>query len=414
MSSNTKLAQASPGPTPVDPPRSPKRPHPDDGEGGQRPLKLQKLELVPTAEEGEVKGRVYTRRHKVAKYADVIRKKRATANKVKRDWAMMPTSNQSGMTNLTGVLCYRHSLLQALLHLPMLVNWIINHLRPHLCCADSHQVCVSCALFALVQEYWCSRSTTGVTKALRHIDAVFGQLGWAPDAQNAQADPSEQVLWMIRMMRGELPASYITFHSSSELKLTIPRIFGLFEAFMQTTNRSLVACEKCSHQSITNAHEELLLSIPIQPRIKDGSLSQYLQKYMDEEVEDYRCEQCGDKGTKHRLQQIGFGPDTLIIGMKRFRYDGAKDNSRVEVQPILDLSPYQFPGVTKPLLYELCAVIKHFGNTVSGHYVASAKARDSTWYCFDDQQMCKTDVKAASMNKERFTPYLLFFQRKEN
>lgn len=75
----------------------------------------------------------YFRREKVAKYADQIRKKRKQAATVRGDWSKRTASAQRGLDNLTGVLCYRHSLFQALLHQPKFVNWLEEYHRPELC-----------------------------------------------------------------------------------------------------------------------------------------------------------------------------------------------------------------------------------------------------------------------------------------
>jgi len=41
--------------------------------------------------------------------------------------------NQLGLPNLTGALCYRHSLLQALIHTPKFVRWLNEHHKPQQC-----------------------------------------------------------------------------------------------------------------------------------------------------------------------------------------------------------------------------------------------------------------------------------------
>jgi len=45
----------------------------------------------------------------------------------------MPLTAQRGMINHTTNLCYRLSLLQALLHLPIFVNWVLDYLHPENC-----------------------------------------------------------------------------------------------------------------------------------------------------------------------------------------------------------------------------------------------------------------------------------------
>lgn len=71
----------------------------------------------------------------------------------------MPSSLQRGMTNHTGAVCYRLSLIQSLLHLPVFVNWVLDQVLSATCVADNHEACVSCCLHQLVKQYWAGAST---------------------------------------------------------------------------------------------------------------------------------------------------------------------------------------------------------------------------------------------------------------
>jgi len=352
---------------------------------------------APTGTSRDIEA-FYLRRRKIAKYAAAIRQKQALARKVNGDWSRMPITGQKGMANFTGALCYRHSLLQVLLHLPKFVNWLVAYHRQENCVSDDSKKCLSCRLRVLIQEYWRvgRDKKSGLSKVLLELDRTFKSLGWSPGTRSGQADPDEQVAWMLGVMRGEMPSS----------------TFAYFEAINHLVTNSLVKCGKCGHESKTEAHDERLLSVPIQPRVRNGFLSKYLQRYMDEVVDDYRCESCNDKGPKRRLQEIGHGPDTLLVQLKRFNWDGTKDNSAVGIDLTLDLSRYSAATNHQPLRYELAAVIKHAGSSGSGHYISSVKGSDGRWYCFDDSKISAVSVKEATSGVARFTPYMLFFQRK--
>ena len=54
------------------------------------------------------------------------------AKRISSAWAGMKASSQQGMFN-PGVLCYRNSLLQALLHQPKFVHWIVRSHQPDDC-----------------------------------------------------------------------------------------------------------------------------------------------------------------------------------------------------------------------------------------------------------------------------------------
>lgn len=104
----------------------------------------------------------------------------------------MPLSAQKGLANHAGNLCYRLSLLQALLHLPIFVNWALEHLDPAHCennplkdtyqflnwctigVADNQEECFSCSLRLLTQEYWSgARRSRELTTVLLRMDKLL-------------------------------------------------------------------------------------------------------------------------------------------------------------------------------------------------------------------------------------------------
>ncbi|GAB5371425.1 hypothetical protein AAMO2058_001578800 [Amorphochlora amoebiformis] len=63
-------------------------------------------------------------------------------------------------------------------------------------------------------------------------------------------------------------------------------------------------------------------------------------------------------------------------------------------------------------LYDLYAVINHYGSAYGGHYVAFAKAKkgmDDSWYCFDDSRVTK--IKEEDVVTRH--AYMLFYKRRD-
>lgn len=81
-------------------------------------------------------------------------------------------SRQKGLRNLTGVLCYRHSLFQALIHSPVIVNWLATHVRGMSCVEPDQEQCVPCAIKALALAYR-SGDTQTLEEALRLTSKLF-------------------------------------------------------------------------------------------------------------------------------------------------------------------------------------------------------------------------------------------------
>jgi ubiquitin carboxyl-terminal hydrolase 10 len=140
----------------------------------------------------------------------------------------------------------------------------------------------------------------------------------------------------------------------------------------------------------------------------------YLDKYMVEVVEGYKCEKCKDSSKKQRVLLIRHSPDILTVQLKRFNWDGTKINTPVRIPTTLDLEEYRDVGNDHSMRYQLTAVIKHAGSGGFGHYICDAKAGDGEWYRFDDDTKSKCSAaEATSSLKSGFTPYILFFRRKQ-
>lgn len=84
----------------------------------------------------------------------------------------MPCKARRGLSNLTGVLCYRNSLFQALLHSPKFSNWFAKYHKTEDCVEDDPEHCVACKIRNFVQAYWTGKHED-TTKAAREINKVF-------------------------------------------------------------------------------------------------------------------------------------------------------------------------------------------------------------------------------------------------
>jgi hypothetical protein len=122
----------------------------------------------------------------------------------------MPAIAQKGMSNFTGAICYRLSLLQVLLHQTPFVHWILEYHRSENCVSDSTHSCVTCVLRLLILEYWRgSEDPSGTLRVLRVMNDLFKALGWASDVRSGHADPEEQATWLFNILLSELPSSYV-------------------------------------------------------------------------------------------------------------------------------------------------------------------------------------------------------------
>lgn len=146
--------------------------------------------------------------------------------------------NGRGLQNLTGALCYRHSLFQGLLHTPKFVHWLVDYHKPKDCklecahyrclltclgVADNSGDCVSCNMRLLVMNYWAEPGKKRpISTYLRNIHELFKycklyrllklyvsnskQVNWDPKSYIGHGDPDEQLAWMLGIMRSEMPS----------------------------------------------------------------------------------------------------------------------------------------------------------------------------------------------------------------
>ncbi|XP_041840493.1 ubiquitin carboxyl-terminal hydrolase 25-like isoform X2 [Melanotaenia boesemani] len=125
------------------------------------------------------------------------------------------------------------------------------------------------------------------------------------------------------------------------------------------------------------------------------------------------CEQCDTKVNAKRKNVLKHPPDVLILLLKRFdfsyRYMSfVKINSDVDVPNTVEVSENQ--------KYELYAVVEHFGDLRSGHYVSAIKDQDdeNKWFCFNDTTVTQINPPFLDVQyvKSR-SAYLLFYRKKE-
>ena len=142
--------------------------------------------------------------------------------KTQTQWPQ-PGRPSQGLPN-PGNLCYRRSVLQALLHLPAFVRWIGGN-HSHMKSAEpqksggkrqslaagkpSSSVCLACALRSLSYEYWHNSSKGALRQELRNFDRAVSALGprstpkWSAAGSLTQADAHEFLYWMLQVLENE-------------------------------------------------------------------------------------------------------------------------------------------------------------------------------------------------------------------
>ena len=129
------------------------------------------------------------------------------------------------------------------------------------------------------------------------------------------------------------------------------------------------------------------------------------------------CKQCETHVEALKKLDLYRLPPILVMHLKRFNYSRLwRDKISTLVDfPLanLDMTPYVLPHAprTEAPIYDLYAVVNHFGSMGGGHYTAYTQhAEEGTWHLYDDSHCTPVDPEAALHNA---AAYVLFYKRRD-
>ncbi|KAJ8681566.1 hypothetical protein QAD02_017358 [Eretmocerus hayati] len=285
----------------------------------------------------------------------------------------------AGMYNV-GNTCYLNSTLQALFHVPALVNWLLSDPHHEAKCEQSDQAgeCLTCAVAKTLQF---SHQKSGESIKPFHVYNKL-KLICRTMVPGQQEDAHEFLRYLLEGME----KAYIVRHKAQKLdsysKETTP-INQIFGGYIRTE----VKCLQCRHISTTFQHfQDLLLDIR-----KANSLDEALASYFGQEQldnNDYKCEACKRRVPATKQFILERPPKVLCIQLKRFSVLGGKISRHIDFKSRVDMSPYvrrQGNESSGRLIYRLTSMVTHMGVSVNcGHYTAIAQVSSGKFYCFDD------------------------------
>ncbi|XP_034192188.1 ubiquitin specific peptidase 36 [Osmia lignaria lignaria] len=310
----------------------------------------------------------------------------------------------AGMYNV-GNTCYLNSTLQALFHIPALVNWLLSDSHHTSKCEqnDGGGECLTCAVAKTLQfshqKSGCAIKPFYIYNKLKLIcrTMVPGQ----------QEDAHEFLRYLLEGME----KAYLARHKASKLdsysKETTP-INQIFGGYIRTE----VKCLQCRHVSTTFQHfQDLLVDIRKANTLDEALTSYFSREQLDNN--DYKCEACKKRVPATKQFSLERPPKVLCVQLKRFSVLGGKISKHIGFKQTIDMGPYLWrePGeAVQPLTYKLMSIVTHMGPSVNcGHYTAVAKVSTGQYYSFDDS--C---VRPISLNNVLSTnAYIMIFEMEQ-
>ena len=132
-------------------------------------------------------------------------------------------------------------------------------------------------------------------------------------------------------------------------------------------------CKRCRQKSLS-FEETLALSLPLDRSGRVSSIEQSLQRFTrEEDVEGFFCNNCNCPTSSNRRVSVLKLPQILILHLKKpsCSEKGAEDKPIVTFpKEELNLGPIVSPLSRENNLYDLVGFVLHYGNHISGHYVA--------------------------------------------
>ena len=152
----------------------------------------------------------------------------------------------------------------------------------------------------------------------------------------------------------------------------------------------------CECKSESYPFQELLdIPLLIPENHHSITINEILANFFSIQYVEKLCQKC-KKQTKHKQNtKLGSPPEILILSLQRFNNNQIKDETLVKFEEIIDISnliDYEC-GYQGETIYNLFAVISHFGCIEFGHYKAYIKLLNKEWYEFNDNIVNKIDFK---------------------
>ncbi|AEY98235.1 FAFR551Wp [Eremothecium gossypii FDAG1] len=329
-----------------------------------------------------------------------------------------------GLVNM-GSTCFMSSVIQTFLHLPHVLQYMLERLHYATCDVQDSLSCISCAvdeivanLYGQVKEEAASgvagpgASTQALSQSLSKQQQGFINLltcSWKINrnlAGYSQQDAHE--FW--QFLLNQLHTDYIRIHGPPSKKSACGCILHmLFQGYLESS----IVCSECHGNNKTTVDPIMDLSLGIQNK---STLHECLDSFhRRESLTDfnYCCKNC--MSTSNPIRQLSMAklPPVLMLQLKRFEHlingTSVKINDYISFPLHLNMKDYCKPmddqHPVPNMTFKLSAIISHQGTVDKGHYTTICRINGDVWAKFNDSMV--TLISEEDMLKEQ--AYLLYY-----
>ncbi|KAI9803524.1 MAG: hypothetical protein M1825_001867 [Sarcosagium campestre] len=335
-------------------------------------------------------------------------------------WSMGLSRPTRGIPNHNGEVCYLNSVMQALMHIPKLLNWLHMIHTAHICPITPQESCLACCLRNVAEAYYLSQGTNAQVVAnievalTEMIPALAESANWDMMGQETgEQDSPEFLLQFLDGLRNQ----------GFSLEIN-----GFFQLQLQKT--LTCANRRCKRVTIAQPSRYLIWDLAVnQPEDQKYTLKQCINENMKGVTPGWRCSHCNEISDALEKYKIDCLPEVLCIQYKLFELDLEEQAFRKRFDEVdirskfLNLSNHALHQQHKPINYELNAIVRHqsrsgnsaYSTTVgAGHYIShlrDAKRGRVKWRQANDSTITTVTRDEATESGGSFTPYLLFYLR---
>lgn len=163
---------------------------------------------------------------------------------------------------------------------------------------------------------------------------------------------------------------------------------------------SEIICLNCNHK--TCSYDPFMI---LELELKYDNILDCIKEHtsFEEDIDDYKCEECEKKNIKKRLNIIKL-PKILLITLKRYNNRICKLSNDININTDLKLRDY----LGNVYNYNLKSIIMHEGSCMGGHYYTYTKnIKTNKWFNFNDEKVSEIeDIK--DVNKQNI--YSLLYE----